>query len=258
MRETPLFPSPDQADGEQRIDREAAPAQVSRTRAAGRAFLAALASDLTLFGHRLARWFRALAQTASRRQRPRALQRVLVGFAKGCAVLAVLGVALFAGAMVWAVHDLPPEKPVADGNTPSLILEASNGESLGRVGPLRMPDAGRADFPDLLVKAVISIEDRHFYRHWGIDPQGIARALSRNVAAGTIVEGGSTITQQLVKLRILGRERTFARKAREALVAIWIDRHRTKDEILTEYLNSVYLGNGVRSEEHTSELQSPS
>ena len=245
MRETPLFPSPDQADGEQRIDREAAPAQVSRTRAAGRAFLAALASDLTLFGHRLARWFRALAQTASRRQRPRALQRVLVGFAKGCAVLAVLGVALFAGAMVWAVHDLPPEKPVADGNTPSLILEASNGESLGRVGPLRMPDAGRADFPDLLVKAVISIEDRHFYRHWGIDPQGIARALSRNVAAGTIVEGGSTITQQLVKLRILGRERTFARKAREALVAIWIDRHRTKDEILTEYLNSVYLGNGV-------------
>ena len=97
----------------------------------------------------------------------------------------------------------------------------------------------------MLVKAVISIEDRHFYNHWGFDPLAIARALSRNVAAGTIVEGGSTITQQLVKLRILGNERTFARKLREALVAVWVDRHRSKDDILTEYLNSVYLGNGV-------------
>jgi penicillin-binding protein 1A len=210
---------------------------------AGRAFFAALAGDLTLLGQRLAQWSREVTQRT--RQHPSALLRVLVGFAKGCALLAVLGVLVFAGAMVWAVHDLPPERPVADGNAPSLILEASNGASLGRVGPLRMPDAARTDFPDLLVKAVISIEDRHFYTHWGVDPQGIARALNRNVAAGTIVEGGSTITQQLVKLRILGRERTFGRKMREALVAIWIDRHRTKDEILTEYLNSVYLGNGV-------------
>src|SRR5262249_15001331 len=149
--------------------------------------------------------------------------------------LAVLGILVFAGAMIWALHDLPPEKPVAEGNSASLILEASNGASLGRVGPLRMPDAARRDFPDVLVKAVISIEDRHFYSHWGFDPQGIARALSRNVAAGTIVEGGSTITQQLVKLRILGRERTFARKLREALVAMWVDLHPTKDEILTDY-----------------------
>src|SRR5262249_29138333 len=88
-------------------------------------------------------------------------------------------------------------------------------------------------------------EDRRFYSHWGFDPQGIVRALQRNVAAGTIVEGGSTITQQLVKLRILGPERTMTRKLREALVAMWVDLHRSKDEVLTEYLNSVYLGNGV-------------
>jgi penicillin-binding protein 1A len=248
MRETPHSPPPEQATGEQPMDRDSAPAQGSQSLAAGRAFFAALASDLSVLGRRLGRWFRAFAERASRshaQQRAGALQRVLVGFAKGCAVLAALGVLMFAGAMVWALHDLPPEKPVADGNTPSLILEASNGGSLGRVGPLRMPDAARADFPDVLVKAVIGIEDRHFYGHWGIDPQGMARALNRNVAAGTIVEGGSTITQQLVKLRILGHERTVARKLREALVAIWVDRHRTKDEILTEYLNSVYLGNGV-------------
>ena len=143
------------------------------------------------------------------------------------------------------MHDLPPERPVANGNTPSLILEAANGVSLGRVGPLRMPDVARRDFPDVLVKAVISIEDRHFYSHWGFDPQGMFRALRRNVAAGTIVEGGSTITQQLVKLRILGHERTLTHKLREALVAMWLNVHRSKDDILTEYLNSVYLGNGV-------------
>jgi penicillin-binding protein 1A len=247
MRETPVFPPPDQADGKQRMDHDSAPAEGSRTAAAGRAFLAALAGDLAMFGRRVARWFRAFIETAARSQpgRAGALQRVLIGFAKGCAVLAVLGVAVFTGAMIWALHDLPPEKPVGEGNAPSLILEASNGASLGRVGALRMPDAARADFPDVLVKAVISIEDRHFYRHWGVDPQGIARALNRNVAAGTIVEGGSTITQQLVKLRVLGHERTFGRKLREALVAIWVDTHRSKDEILTEYLNSVYLGNGV-------------
>jgi penicillin-binding protein 1A len=247
MRETPYSPPPDQTDGEQRLDRESAPAEGSRTLATGRAFVAALADDLAVLGHRLLRWFRALTKRFPRTHPPRAgaLQRALVGFAKGCAVLAALGVLVFAGAMVWALHDLPPEKPVAEGNAPALILEASNGASLGRVGPLRMPDAARTDFPDVLVKAVISIEDRHFYSHWGFDPQGIARALSRNYAAGTVVEGGSTITQQLVKLRILGRERTVARKLREALVAVWVDTHRSKDEILTEYLNSVYLGNGV-------------
>src|SRR5262249_50685608 len=168
----------------------------------------------------------------------------LIGFARGAAIVAVLGLLTFAGAMVWALHDLPPEKPVGDGNAPSLILEAANGASLGRVGALRMPAAPRADFPDVLANAVVSIEDRRFYSHWGFDPQGILRALQRNVAAGTIVEGGSTITQQLVKLRILGPERTMTRKVREALVAIWVDIHRSKDEILTEYLNSVYLGNG--------------
>ena len=247
MRETPS-PPPDQADTEQRVERDSASVEGSRTLAAGRAFLAALAGDLAVFRHRLAQSFRALTIRRSRLRpeyRAGALRRVLLRFVRGIAVLAVLCVFLFAGAMVWALHDLPPEKPVAEGNAPSLILEASNGASLGRVGPLRMPDGTRADFPDVLVKAVIGIEDRHFYSHWGFDPQGIARALSRNVAAGTVVEGGSTITQQLVKLRILGRERTFARKLREALVAVWIDMHRSKDEILTEYLNSVYLGNGV-------------
>jgi len=147
--------------------------------------------------------------------------------------------------MFWALFDLPPEKPFGGNNAPSLLLEAANGEALGRVGPLKTADAARTDFPDTLVKAVIGIEDRHFYSHWGFDAEGIVRAFRRNAAAGTIVQGGSTITQQLVKLRFLGHERTFPHKLREALVAMWLDLHLGKDEVLTRYLNSVYLGNGA-------------
>jgi len=157
----------------------------------------------------------------------------------------VLGSLTAAGAMLWALHDLPAEKPVGGNSESSLLVQAANGETLGRVGPLKMADAARTDFPDNLVKAVVSIEDRHFYDHPGFDPEGILRALHRNIAAGTIVEGGSTITQQLVKMRILGRERTLSHKLREALAAVWLDTQLGKDEILTRYLNSVYLGNGA-------------
>jgi len=95
------------------------------------------------------------------------------------------------------------------------------------------------------VQAVLSIEDRRFYHHFGIDPVGIARALRRNAEAGEIVEGGSTITQQLVKMRLLGNDRTLARKLREALTAIWLELRLGKEEILTRYLNNVYLGGGA-------------
>ncbi|HMA74574.1 MAG TPA: PBP1A family penicillin-binding protein [Xanthobacteraceae bacterium] len=160
-------------------------------------------------------------------------------------LLVVLGSMATAGALLWALRDLPAEKPVAGSNESSLLLEAANGETLGRVGPLKLADAARTDFPDHLVNAVVSIEDRRFYNHPGFDPEGIVRALQRNISAGTVVEGGSTITQQLVKMRILGHERTLTHKLREALAAVWLDTQLSKDEILTRYLNGVYLGNGA-------------
>ncbi|MBO0756595.1 MAG: PBP1A family penicillin-binding protein [Bradyrhizobiaceae bacterium] len=147
--------------------------------------------------------------------------------------------------MIWALHDLPPEKPAGGNDMPSLLLEAANGAPMGRIGPFKTADASRSDFPDDLVNAVISIEDRRFYNHWGFDIEGIIRAFRRNNAAGTIVQGGSTITQQLVKIRFLGHERTFPHKLREALVAVWLELNLGKDEILTRYLNTVYLGNGA-------------
>ena len=126
--------------------------------------------------------------------------------------------------MLWALHQVPLEKRLGiDGS--SVLVEAANGETLGRVGPLS--DARRReDFPDQLVKAVLSIEDRRFFSHWGVDPWGIARAAYANWTAGSIVEGGSTITQQLVKLQFVGGERSLDRKVREAFTAAWLDFRR--------------------------------
>src|SRR5215831_1052473 len=223
-----------------------------RTLAAGRAFFAALRVDLAALLRRLGRALRSGGKRSTQtsphadRKRPRsAFGRVISGLAKIIVLVVVFGSLTAAGAMLWALHDLPAEKPVGGNSESSLLVQAANGETLGRVGPLKMADAARTDFPDNLVKAVVSIEDRHFYDHPGFDPEGILRALHRNIAAGTIVEGGSTITQQLVKMRILGRERTLSHKLREALAAVWLDTQLGKDEILTRYLNSVYLGNGA-------------
>src|SRR5690242_12446408 len=95
----------------------------------------------------------------------------------------------------------------------------------------------------LLPEAVISIEDRNFYNEPGIDPQGIVRAATVNLKANAPVEGASTITQQLVKLRLVGNEASIDRKMREALLAFEIERRYTKDQILEWYLNSVFFAN---------------
>jgi penicillin-binding protein 1A len=223
------------------------------TLTAGRAFLRALRGDLATLWRRSANVGRAVAERnaptspsipsiGGRKSAGGTFRRAVREIIKGFALIAISGGLMFAGTIVWMLHDVPTEKPIG-GTAPSLLLEAANGEALGRVGPLRMADARRPDFPDNLVKAVISIEDRHFYSHWGFDPEGILRALRRNIAAGAIVQGGSTITQQLVKMRFLGHERTLPRKFREALIAVWLEMHLSKDEILTRYLNSLYLGN---------------
>jgi len=96
-----------------------------------------------------------------------------------------------------------------------------------------------------VVKAVIAVEDRRFYRHPGIDPVGLVRAGWRDVRSGGVVEGGSTLTQQLARTLFLSNERTWARKAKEALLALMLEQVLTKDQILELYLNRVYLSGGV-------------
>jgi len=173
--------------------------------------------------------------------------RVFAVVAKFTVAACVVICCAAAAAVLWALAHVPPDDGAAVA--PSVLVEAATGEPLGRVGPLA--DAvRRQDFPETLVKAVTSIEDRRFYHHYGVDPLGVTRALWANWSAGEIVEGGSTITQQLAKMRFVGNERSFDRKLREALTAIWLDFRLGKDEVLTRYLNGVYLGDGLASLPH--------
>lgn len=159
--------------------------------------------------------------------------------------VAIVVPAAVASAMLWAVHSIPDDGGVSEPSEPSVVLEAADGEALGRRGPLKLAHVPLNDFPEHLVAAVLAIEDRRFYQHRGVDLRGILRATRRNLVAGKLVEGGSTITQQLVKLLHLDHERTLERKMREALLAIWLEMRLGKDEILTRYLNTIYLGSGA-------------
>jgi len=96
--------------------------------------------------------------------------------------------------------------------------------------------------PELLIKSLLAVEDRKFYSHMGISPMAITRAFSANIKAGKIVQGGSTLTQQLVKNLFLSRERTLLRKLQEVVMALLLEFHYTKDEILMAYINEVFMG----------------
>ena len=258
---------------------------VSRSASAGREFLVALGSDVAALGRRTSAaadqsWARLRAdyerRTEQRRVRaaldqerrdarrrqahtaqaaaPRLIRsatwtrtggRVLGRFGVIIVLIGIAGALATAGAMVWALNDLALDQPMSETDKPSLLLEASNGAPLGRIGPVRSADLSLKDFSPLLVKAVVSIEDHRFFRHFGVDPLGIIRAAHRNAESGGISEGGSTITQQLVKMRYVGRDRTYRRKVREALISVWLEAHLGKEEILTRYLNGIYLGAGA-------------
>lgn len=115
---------------------------------------------------------------------------------------------------------------------------------IGAIHPARHEDrllVRRQEVPELLVDTLIAVEDRDFYRHFGISLRGIGRALWANLRAGAVVQGGSTLTQQLVKNFFLSSERSLVRKANEALMALLVERRYDKDEILEAYLNEVYL-----------------
>lgn len=163
-------------------------------------------------------------------------------FAVGFALL----VCLLAGSLLaWALKDVPWSE-IRDGTLkPVVVLETADGAPLVRQGPYQGPYARYDQFPPHLIDAVLSIEDRRFMHHFGIDPRGIGRALLRNLEAGSVVEGGSTITQQLIKLQYLDSDRTIKRKVQEVVIAVWLEWKLGKREILTRYLNSVYLGAGA-------------
>src|SRR5688572_22623208 len=153
----------------------------------------------------------------------------------------VMGAAVF-----YYSRDLPPLDGIhAIKRRPQVIVQDNEGRVLASYGDLYGDPVQLYDLPPHVVRAVMAIEDRRFFRHWGVDPIGLARAAYANIMSGRIRQGGSTLTQQLAKVAFLTPERSMGRKFREALLALKIEDHFTKDEILTFYLNRVYFGSGA-------------
>ncbi len=143
---------------------------------------------------------------------------------------------VFFGLVGWLAITAPLSKSLEPIAPPQITLLASDGTPIARSGAMVAAPVELEDLPDHVSQAFIAIEDRRFYSHWGVDPRGIARA------AWTGVGGGSTITQQLAKFTFLTPEQSLSRKAREALIAFWLETWLTKEEILERYLSNAYFG----------------
>ncbi len=155
---------------------------------------------------------------------------------------------IFAGGafLLWFAADLPrPQDALAAVRRPSLTLQDRAGQVFASYGDIVGEPMHLADLPPWLPAAAVSVEDRRFWSHWGLDLVGIARAAVVNLRAGHVVQGGSTITQQVAKNLFLSNARTFRRKVQEVLLTLWLEQHFTKTEILEIWLNRVYLGSGT-------------
>ncbi len=163
---------------------------------------------------------------------------VSLGFAGGIAGLAFAFLVIAPwpeeGADLWAVNRLP-----------AIVIEDRNGAEIAARGARYGEAVAVADLPPYLVKAFLATEDRRFYEHGGVDFRGTLRAAVTNLKSGGRSEGGSTITQQLARNLFLDFEKTYTRKAKEAMLAFWLEGRYSKDEILSLYLNRIYFGAGA-------------
>ncbi|WP_417804965.1 transglycosylase domain-containing protein, partial [Thalassospira lucentensis] len=168
----------------------------------------------------------------------------LIRFAVLCAIwVMVLG----GGVVAYFGYGLPDKVSfnIASERKPSIRVMSIDGATLATYGNRYGNPVEVRDLPDYVGEAFVSIEDRRFYDHFGIDLLGIARAAWTNLTVGRIAEGGSTITQQLAKNLFLSPERNFGRKIEEVLLAIWLEFKFDKQQILSLYLNRIYFGQGL-------------
>jgi penicillin-binding protein 1A len=166
--------------------------------------------------------------------------------------LSVIGIIL---AYSYFSYDLPRIESLKDYRPP-LVTEvySSKGELIGEFFLERRYLMSLRDISPLIINAIIAAEDDKFYEHKGIDLWSIIRAAIKNIRSFEIRQGGSTITQQIVKSLLLTPERSFSRKIKEAILARRIERHLSKDEILTLYLNQIYFGRGAYGVEAASRV----
>jgi len=171
------------------------------------------------------------------------LGRRLLHFGLVAGIWLVIAVTLYVG---YCAIDLPDIHQVTQPpRRPSVTVEADDGTVFARYGDLVGDHVTLADIPAYVPQAIIAIEDRRFYHHFGVDVLGVLRAVFRNAVAGHTVQGGSTLTQQLAKNLFLSPERAMKRKVQEMLLALWLEHTYSKDQIMVAYLNRVYLGSGA-------------
>ncbi|HWT14009.1 MAG TPA: biosynthetic peptidoglycan transglycosylase, partial [Allosphingosinicella sp.] len=171
-------------------------------------------------------------------QPPLSRVRKVKRFALGAAVI-------FALILVWLIVTAPLSRSLQPVGAPGLTILSIDGEPIARRGAIIGEPVAVERLPAHVGQAFLAIEDRRFYSHIGVDPWGILRAMVRNIRAGGVREGGSTISQQLAKTSFLSPDRTAARKIQEALIALWLEVWLSKEEILSRYLSNVYFGDNV-------------
>ena len=171
---------------------------------------------------------------ATQRRHRRFLQAILLG-------LAALVLALVAWLAITAPLSRSLQPPVA----PSLTLLSAEGRPIARQGSIVDAPVSIAELPRHVWVPVLAIEDRRFFLHNGVDFRGLARAVWRNLRAGEVREGGSTITQQLAKHAFLSSDRSMGRKLQEFLIAYWLELRLDKTQILSRYLSTAYFGDNV-------------
>lgn len=161
--------------------------------------------------------------------------------------IGIAGLVLYYGARMpsassWSI----PERP------PNVKIVSVNGSVLANRGTTGGEALALEDMSPYIPQAVMAIEDRRFYSHFGVDPLGLGRAIVTNVLTGRTVQGGSTLTQQLAKNLFLSPDRTLERKVQEVLLSFWLEHKFTKDQILAMYLNRVYFGSNAYGVEAAS------
>ena len=173
----------------------------------------------------------------------------------GLLVLVSALVGATAGLLLVYSTDLPQVDQL-EHYRPSSITELydDQGRTVGSFALQRRVVAGYDDYPEVLRQALISIEDKDFYRHWGVNVWRIAGAAYRDIQSGGRVQGASTLTMQLARNLFLSPDRSFHRKIQEALLAVQIERRFTKPQIFTLYANQIYLGHGVYGFEAASQF----
>ncbi|MGA3398749.1 MAG: PBP1A family penicillin-binding protein, partial [Acetobacteraceae bacterium] len=178
------------------------------------------------------------ARATPARRRFRLLRWAIIATIWGALALALL--------LLWFARDLPrPESALDATRRPSLTLEDRTGHVFASFGDVVGEPLRLTEFPPYLPQAVVAVEDRRFWHHAGIDLVGVARAAWTDLVARRVVQGGSTLTQQVAKNLFLSNARTLRRKVQELLLTLWLEQHFTKQEILEIYLDRVYLGAGA-------------